>query len=68
MSPQRERLIRVFTFEKPFHLQYHRRGRLGENHKKDLPELRAMMKEGLVTVLEKTTKHILYRYEPQTKR
>ena len=56
---KRERLIQLFTFEKPFHLKY---ARLKQEHKDDRPELTRMIADGLVVVLEKDRKWITYRY------
>lgn len=59
----RETLIRLFTFEHPHQLSYLYRTKQGKaSHKRDLPVLRKMIKEGLVELLEKNSKVILYRY------
>jgi hypothetical protein len=57
----REKLIRLFTMDKPYVLSYEYRKK-GCRHKIDLPVLNAMIKDGLVLQESKNTKTIEYRY------
>ena len=59
METMRDRLTRLFTFEKPHALSYRRRS---QEHKADEPELKLMISEGLVEIGEKDTKRITYYY------
>jgi hypothetical protein len=60
MNAKRERLIKLFTFYKPYTLRY---ARLKKEHRDDADELRKMMKEGLVEIVEKDRRSILYLYK-----
>jgi len=62
-NKQRDRLINLFTFEKPHCLRY---ARLRQEHKKDREELSKMISEGIVKVIEKDRKFITYMYTPNS--
>lgn len=59
----KEKLIKLFKFEAkeggPYYLRY--RWRM-QYHKEDKPLLQQLIKEGLVKVVEKDIKSILYQY------
>lgn len=58
----REKLIHLFKFDgRPYDLSYQYRKK-SSGYKEDKPLLNQLIKEKLVIQLEKTSKHILYRY------
>lgn len=61
-------LISLFMFDSKgpnYFLSYDKLGNSGKSHKADLPALRELMKEGLVTVADENRKRVLYRYTPK---
>jgi len=58
-----EKLIRVFKVSEPYELEYHYRTRTGrEAYSLDKPLLDELMNQGLVKLVYKTSKTILFRY------
>lgn len=61
-----EKLIRVFKIDEPYELAYRFRSRFGKRAlAADKHALESLMKKGLVQLVEKTNKTILYKYMGQ---
>lgn len=59
----KEVLVRLFTFQgRPYALKYKTRGYARKDWLKDKPELDKMIKEGIVSIVDKTNKSITYLY------
>lgn len=61
MDITREKLIRLFTFEKPYSLSFQYRKKSCQ-YKKHLPILKELIKEGLIRQAKKTAKVIEFDY------